>query len=97
MMTGQLLGGASPLVAAEYQMAIVWYSSHFLLHENIIALTIYPACRLICTTAAVSTYVAVSLAIRHAVFDKCHRLTPSRIIKRAKGKMSIETALWKVT
>lgn len=24
MMTGQLLGGASPLVAAEYQMAIVW-------------------------------------------------------------------------
>eukprot|EP01035_Chromulina_nebulosa_P049338 gene49338-67011_t len=74
MMTGQLLGGASPLVAAEYQMAIVW---------------------LICTTAAVSTYVAVSLAIRHAVFDKCHRLTPSKIIKRAKGKMSIETALWK--
>ena len=23
-MTGQLLGGASPLVAAEYQMAILW-------------------------------------------------------------------------
>lgn len=24
MMTGQLLGGAPPLVAAEYQMAIIW-------------------------------------------------------------------------
>jgi ABC-type iron transport system FetAB permease component len=24
MMTGQLLGGATPLVAAEYQMAILW-------------------------------------------------------------------------
>eukprot|EP00597_Dinobryon_sp_UTEXLB2267_P004529 CAMPEP_0170060906 /NCGR_PEP_ID=MMETSP0019_2-20121128/2678_1 /TAXON_ID=98059 /ORGANISM="Dinobryon sp., Strain UTEXLB2267" /LENGTH=563 /DNA_ID=CAMNT_0010266613 /DNA_START=294 /DNA_END=1985 /DNA_ORIENTATION=+ len=75
MMTGQLLGGAAPLVAAEYQMAIIW---------------------LIFTTAAVSTYIAVHLAVRHAVFDNHHRLTPSKIIKRATGKLTIETALWKL-
>lgn len=53
-------------------------------------------CRLIFTTAAVSTYIAVSLAVRHAVFDNHHRLTPSKIIKRATGKLTIETALWKL-
>ena len=83
-------------------MAIVWYwiASFFYMrydtNSQVLSLSNYRI-RLICTTAAVSTYVAVSLAIRHAVFDKCHRLTPSKIIKRAKGKMSIETALWKVT
>lgn len=53
-------------------------------------------CRLIFTTAAVSTYIAVHLAVRHAVFDNHHRLTPSKIIKRATGKLTIETALWKL-
>jgi len=66
MMTGQLLGGASPLDAAEYQMAILF---------------------LLLATAAISTYVGMTLAVKHAVFDDNHRLTPAKIIKRSEGKM----------
>ena len=72
MMTGQLLGGAEPLVAAEYQMAILW---------------------LICATAAISTYVGISLAIRHAVFDDCHRMCTERIIKKDR-KQEIEVTVY---
>lgn len=67
MMTGQLLSGSSPLVAAEYQMSILW---------------------LIFATAAISTYIGVSLAISQGLFDKDHRLTNGRVVKR--GKFSCE-------
>lgn len=70
MMTGQLLGGTAPHVAAEYQMAILY---------------------LIVTTAAVSSFVAVLLAVRHAIFDREHRLTPEKLIK--SGKVDIDQAL----
>lgn len=63
MMVGQMLGGSSPLAAAEYQLAIFW---------------------LISGTVAFSTYVGVSLAVRHAVFDQNHRLTPHRVMTKEK-------------
>lgn len=74
MMTGQLLGGASPLVAAEYQMVILW---------------------LICSTSALSTFIALSCAIKHAALDENHRLTYSRIIKKSTGKTNIEVAIYR--
>jgi len=73
MMTGQLLGGASPLTAALYQMAILW---------------------LICGTAALSTWIALYLAIIGAVFDENHRLTPHRITKKAKKTGGIDKILY---
>jgi ABC-type glutathione transport system ATPase component len=73
MMTGQLLGGASPLTAALYQMAILW---------------------LICGTAALSTWTSLYLASKGAIFDKSHRLTPHRIIKKSKKVEGIDKILF---
>ena len=39
---------------------------------------------LISATSSFSTYIAISLAIRHAVFDNNHRLTLSKINKKEK-------------
>lgn len=71
MMTGQLLGGAKPFTASEYQIAILY---------------------LLVTTSTIATFTSVVLAIRHAVFDKEHRLTPHKIIKR-HGKKELDAAL----
>jgi putative ABC transport system permease protein len=72
MMTGQLLGGSTPIVAAEYQMAILF---------------------LITTTTVLSTYLAVMLAIKHAVLSPEQRLTSERILKVTGPKRSIDAAL----
>lgn len=73
MMTGQLIGGTSPAVAAEYQMAILY---------------------LLVTTATISSFTSVLLAVRHAVFDREHRLTPEKLIK--SGKVEIDVAIYRV-
>eukprot|EP01033_Poteriospumella_lacustris_P016723 gene16723-11966_t len=73
MMTGQLIGGTSPAVAAEYQMAILY---------------------LLVTTATISSTTSVLLAVRHAVFDREHRLTPDKLIK--SGKVEIDVAIYRV-
>jgi putative ABC transport system permease protein len=73
MMTGQLIGGTSPAVAAEYQMAILY---------------------LLVTTATISSTTSVLLAVRHALFDREHRLTPEKLIK--SGKVEIDVAIYRV-
>jgi putative ABC transport system permease protein len=73
MMTGQLIGGTSPAVAAEYQMAILY---------------------LLVTTQSISTFTSVFLAVRNAVFDHEHRLTPEKLIK--SGKVDIDQAIYRV-
>lgn len=73
MMTGQLIGGTSPAVAAEYQMAILY---------------------LLVTTATISSFTSVLLAVRHAVFDREHRLTPEKLIK--SGKVEIDQAIYRL-
>jgi hypothetical protein len=73
MMTGQLLGGASPLIAAKYQMTILW---------------------LLLTTRSISTYVAIHLVIRNALFDSSSRLTSEKVLRRAK--LNIDVAFYNV-
>lgn len=50
---------------------------------------------LIVTTAAITSFLAVFLAVKHAVFDSEHRLTPEKLIKKS-GKTEIDQAILKL-
>jgi putative ABC transport system permease protein len=76
MMAGQLMGGASPIIAAEYQMAILW---------------------IICSTSTTAMFVALTLACYHAVVDSSHRMTTTKIIRKADGRVGIDVAVQSLT